>query len=80
MPDPINAGQRLINRLSIHLGPNVAKMAVSDFSQKSLGKKMDAVKPADLQPLLNAMRPMLSVLLGKDHTDVIIQEMGRETP
>ena len=75
-----NLGQRLVTRLAVHLGPNVAKMAVADFSQKSLGKKADAVSPSDVPPLLNAMRPMLTVLLGRDHTDAIIQQIGSDLP
>ncbi len=76
----VSVAQQIISRLSVHLGPNVAKMAVADFSKKLLGVKPEAVRPSDLDSLLNGMRPMLTVLLGRDHTDAIIQDLGRELP
>lgn len=76
----VSVAQQIISRLAVHLGPNVAKMAVADFSKKSLGVKPEAVRPSDMENLLNAMRPMLTVLLGRDHTDAIIQDLGRELP
>lgn len=78
MADASVPAQRVIHRLAVHLGPNVAKMAVGDFAKRALGVKPDEVTAKDIPRLLDAMRPMLSVLMGKEHSEAFIQELGRE--
>lgn len=69
---------KIISRLSPHLGPHVAKMAMKTFSQKALGVSPESTRAADVPKLLEAIRPMLSVMLGKDHAETVIGELQRD--
>lgn len=68
--------QQVIEDLAAHIGPNVAKMAVGDFARKSLGVPLDGVSNGDVVKLLESLRPMLSVLLGRDHTDALVRTIS----
>ena len=73
-----NVAATFISRLSPHLGPHVAKMAMKTFSQKTLGVAPEATQPAHVPQLIEAIRPMLTVMLGKDHAETVIGELQRD--
>jgi hypothetical protein len=77
MPDPRPIGDIVATKLSVHLGPNVARMAVKTFAQKAVTRTPDALTSADLPALIEAMRPMLVVMIGKNPTEAVLGEIER---
>jgi hypothetical protein len=75
MPDRSSVATVVVQRLAPHLGPHVANMAMKTFSQKALGIQPDAARSSDLPKLLDALRPMLTVMLGREHAEVVIGEI-----
>jgi hypothetical protein len=78
MHEPTNISAIVISRLAPHLGPNVARMAMKTSSQKALGLPPEAAERMHVPKLLDAIRPMLNVMLGKDHAETIILEIRRD--
>lgn len=78
MPDGKKTAATIVSRLAVHLGPNIARMAITTFSQKALGVPAEDVKPSEIPRLLEALRPMLNVMLGKDHAEAVIGEIRRD--
>lgn len=76
MPEPV--GEAVTKRLSVHLGPNVARMAVKAFAQKALASKPEDLTPAQLPQLIEALRPMLVVMIGKDPSQVVLDEIANQ--
>jgi hypothetical protein len=71
-------GDLIAARLSFHLGPNVARMAVKTFAQQALACTPEQVTPAEVPRLIEAMRPMLAVMMGKDPSRVVLDEIARD--
>lgn len=71
-------GTFITGKLATHLGPNVARMAVKTFAQKAVNRKPEELTHADLPHLIEAMRPMLTVMIGKDPGDAVLHEISRE--
>ena len=46
-------------------------MAIRTFAKQALGVTPDQVNPGDAGKLLDAMRPMLNTLLGKEHAETV---------
>ena len=65
-------------RLAIHLGPNVARMAVKTFAQKAAALKPEQLTLGDVPRLIEAMRPMLHVMVGKEPGEVVLRDIARE--
>jgi hypothetical protein len=78
MHESTNIAAVVISRLAPHLGPNVARMAMKTSSQKALGLAPEATQLTHVPKLLDAIRPMLNVMLGKDHAETIILEIRRD--
>lgn len=76
MPEPV--GDLVTKKLSVHLGPHVARTAVKAFAQKALSRKPEEITPAHVPALLEAMRPMLVVMIGKEPSGVVLDEIARE--
>ena len=71
-------GTFVAGKLAVHLGPNVARMAVKAFAQKAVNRKPEELTHADLPQLMEAMRPMLTVMIGKDPGETVLKEISRE--
>lgn len=78
MTDGERTAATIVSRLALHLGPNIARIAITTFSQKALGVPAEQVKPFEIPKLLEALRPMLNVMLGKEHADAVIGEIRRD--
>ena len=76
MPEQI--GDAVVRKLSVHLGPNVARMAVKTFAQKALDRRPEEITNSELPELIEAMRPMLVVMIGKEPSGAILDEIARE--
>jgi hypothetical protein len=68
----------IASRLAIHLGPNVARMAVKTFAQKALSLKPEQLTVSDLAKLSEAMKPMLTVMIGREPGEAVLREINRE--
>lgn len=75
MPETIAA--IITQKLGVHLGPNVARMAVKTFAQKAVAKKPEELIMTDLPALLEALRPMLVVMIGKEPGAAVLEEIAR---
>lgn len=82
MPDPNLAGGTVgdivTQKLAVHLGPNVARMAVKTFAQKAVSRKPEELTRAEVPQLLEALRPMLVVMIGKSPSDAVLGEIARD--
>lgn len=65
-------------KLSVHLGPNVARMAVKTFAQKAVARKPEELTAAEVPQLIEALRPMLVVMIGKSPSEVVLAEIARD--
>jgi hypothetical protein len=59
----------VVAKLSVHVGPHVAKMMTRSFSKKSAGG--EALSAAQLPAFMEEIRPMLTVLIGKAATEAV---------
>lgn len=57
--------------LAGYIGQHTAPMAIRTFAKQALGVTPDQVHPGDAGKLLDAMRPMLNTLLGKEHAETV---------
>ena len=78
MTDGKKTAATIVSRLAVHLGPNIARIAITTFSEKALGVSAEEVKPSEIPTLLEALRPMLNVMLGKEHAEAVIGEIRRD--
>ena len=76
-PESRSISEVLQAKLATHLGPNVARMAVKTFAQKELSRKPEELTAGDMPQLIAALRPMLVVMIGKDPTQVVIDDLSR---
>ena len=72
---PVNFAEELAQRLSPHLGPNMARKAVLLFAQRSLLKKPDELTRLDAPKLVEALHPMLRTLVGEGLAQQLVGEM-----
>lgn len=81
MPD---AGSRAVigdlvtSKLAVHLGPHVARIAVKKFSKVALDCEPEELTRAHVPELIEALRPMLAVMVGKDPSRVLLDEIARD--
>ena len=75
MPDPPIA-DAVIARLSAHLGPHVAKMAIRSFAKKA-DVRHEQITAAHVPRLIQEIRPMLTVMIGKGPSEAVVAEIER---
>ena len=75
MSEPV-ISDAIIAKLSIHLGPHVAKMAVRSFAKKVdlPGERLTA---AHVPGLIQEIRPMLNVMIGKGPSEAVVADIER---
>ena len=67
----------IIEKLSVPLGPNVAKMAIRSFAKKSGMSGPEKLTVADVPKLIEEIRPMLNVMIGKAPTEAMLADISR---
>ena len=72
MPEPI--ADTVIAKLSVHLGPHVAKMTVRSFAKKVGAEQLTA---AHVPGLIEDIRPMLNVMIGKGPSESVVADIER---
>ncbi len=70
-------GDLVISRLSVHLGPNVSKMAVKAFAKKAGVHGPEELTAAHLPALVEDIHPMLNVMIGKGPADAVVADIAR---
>ena len=71
-------GDQVAQKLSVHLGPNVARMAVKTFAGKIGAASSAEITTANLPQLIDALRPMLVVMIGKEPSEAVLGEIARD--
>jgi hypothetical protein len=69
--------QQVAEHLSPYLGPFNAGIAVKTFSQKALQRAADTLTGEHLPALLEALRPMLNTMVGRESTDALLADIQR---
>jgi hypothetical protein len=67
----------IISKLSVPLGPNVARMAIKSFARKNGAGAPEHLTVADVPKLIDEIRPMLNVMIGKAPTEAMIVDISR---
>ena len=75
MPEPI--ADVVIAKLSVHLGPHVAKMAVRLFAKKAGVDGYEHLTAAHVPRLIEEIRPMLNVMIGKGPSASVMADIER---
>lgn len=75
MPEPI--AEAVISKLSVHLGPHVAKMAVRMFAKKAGVDAYEHLTAAHLPRLIEELRPMLNVMIGRGPSESVVADIER---
>jgi hypothetical protein len=70
----------IIEKLSVPLGPNVAKMAIKSFAKKSGASGPEKLTIADVPKIVDEIRPMLNVMIGKAPTEAMLTDISRLGP
>lgn len=74
-------GAELEAGIAAFLGPHTARVAVKMYARRAVDRAPEELTPADVAPVLEAMRPMLSTLLGTPKAKAFIAELtARCTP
>ncbi|MEO8036428.1 MAG: hypothetical protein ABI837_18470 [Acidobacteriota bacterium] len=63
----------LVAKLSVPVGPHVAKMLIRSFTKKA--GTGDSLTAAQIPAFIEEIRPMVMVLLGKAATEVIAADL-----
>ncbi|HEX8152094.1 MAG TPA: hypothetical protein VF698_03165 [Thermoanaerobaculia bacterium] len=71
MSDADSVAAIFARHLGGYIGQHTAPMAIKTFAKQALGVTPDQVKRLDAGKLLDAMRPMLNTLLGKEHAEAV---------
>jgi hypothetical protein len=64
--------------LSAYLGQHTAPMAIKTFAKQAIGVAPDQLHLRDATKLLDAMRPMLSTLIGKQRAEEVVTLIRRD--
>jgi hypothetical protein len=64
--------------LATYIGQHTAPMAIKTFARQALGVAPDQLRVPDASRLLDAMRPMLSTLIGKQRAEEVALLIQRD--
>jgi hypothetical protein len=77
-PPQATVADQVAQQLAPYLGPFNARIAVRTFAQKAVKLAPEAVTIRHLPALLEALRPMLNTLVGRDSTESLLEKIRRE--
>ncbi len=78
MPDR-NIADVIIGKLSVHLGPNVARMAIQGFAKKAGVRSPEGLTVEHVPAIIEELHPMLNVMIGKGPAEAVVAEIARES-
>jgi len=70
--------ERIAARIALYLGPETARVAVSSFAQRKVGRAPDYLEIEDAPQLLAALRPMLRTFVGSSQCEIVLRRIERE--
>ena len=76
MPDP-HLVDSIAATLAVHLGPNVSRMAIKSFAKKAGLTGPEQIAPAHVPALIEELRPMLNVMVGRGPTEAVMTEISQ---
>jgi hypothetical protein len=65
-------------RIALYLGPETARVAVTRFAQRQVGRGPESLELGDAPALLAALRPMLRTFVGDSHCDIVLRRIERD--
>jgi hypothetical protein len=68
----------MADRLAAYLGPNTARVALRTFSERIGGRPPEELTREDVGPLLEALRPMLRTLLGRQRAEDLLLQLTED--
>jgi len=68
-------GPELEAEIAAFLGPHTARVAMKMYARRAVERAPEELTPADVVPVLEAMRPMLSTLLGTPKARAFIEKL-----
>jgi hypothetical protein len=71
-------GERIASVLATYVGPRSARVAVETVARRTLHRSATTLTLADVRPMQDALRPMLSAFVGKAHADAVLARIARE--
>ncbi len=74
----MSIGETLERELATVLGPHTARNAVRTFAARAVQRRPEELSLGDAEPVIEALRPVLQTLLGRDAAERIAQDLLRK--
>jgi len=78
MPETTPVAAIFARHLAAYIGQHTAPMAIKTFAKQALGLAPDELRIPDTTKLLDAMRPMLSTLIGSQRAEEVATLIRRD--
>lgn len=78
MSETISVATVFARHLATYIGQHTAPMAIKTFAKQALGVAPDQLRVPDTVKLLEAMRPMLSTLIGRQRAEEVALLIQRD--
>jgi len=78
MPETTPVAAIFARHLAAYIGQHTAPMAIKTFAKQALGLAPDELRIPDTTKLLDAMRPMLSTLVGTQRAEEVAMLIRRD--
>ena len=78
MSEGAKVSEVFIRHLSVYIGQRTAPMAMKTFSKQAFAMAPEELQLAHVPKLLDAMRPMLNTLLGKEKAEEVVKLIRTE--
>ena len=76
MPE-LTVADKIAALLTPYLGPFNSKIAIKTFAKKALNLEPEEIEVTHVPKLLEALRPMLHTLIGRESTNALIKQIQR---
>jgi len=76
--ETISVAAVFTRHLATYIGQHTAPMAIRTFAKQALGVAPDQLRVPDTLKLLDAMRPMLSTLIGRQSAEEVALLIQRD--
>lgn len=74
----VRIGEVIVRELEASLGPHTARTALKSCAERVVRKRVEELSGADVEPLLEALRPMLRTLLGQGECEAVLAHLRQE--
>ncbi|MFZ5441444.1 MAG: hypothetical protein ACOZQL_15665 [Myxococcota bacterium] len=70
--------ERVVQKLAELLGPVAAQSTLNTFCKRTVGVKPESLTASQMQLVLPSLKPLLSVLVGAEKSEVLIAGLLKE--